>query len=77
VKTEDGLDNRMAGFSIETSPPIPVRIEWADSQGRVTASWLAAHFIFSIEFRSRLSPKILRRDLLIVWEKLDHKLTRP
>jgi hypothetical protein len=26
------------------SPPIPFRIEWADSQGNVTASWLAAHF---------------------------------
>ena len=32
---------------MEVSPPIPVRIEWADSQGRVTASWLAAHFSFS------------------------------
>lgn len=31
---------------MEVSPPIPVRIEWADSQGSVTASWLAAHFIF-------------------------------
>ena len=31
---------------METSPPIPVRIEWADSQGRVTASWLTAHFNF-------------------------------
>jgi hypothetical protein len=30
---------------MEASPPIPVRIEWADSQGRVTASWLPAHFI--------------------------------
>jgi hypothetical protein len=40
------LDNRSAGFSMELSPPIPVRIEWADSQGRVTASWLAAHFSF-------------------------------
>ena len=29
-----------------SSPPILVRIEWADSQGRVTASWLAAHFNF-------------------------------
>jgi hypothetical protein len=40
------LDNRVTGISIETSPPIPVRVEWADSQGRVTASWLAAHFNF-------------------------------
>jgi len=32
---------------MEVSPPIPVRIEWADSQGNVTASWLAAHFKFS------------------------------
>lgn len=32
---------------MEVSPPIPVRIEWADSQGNVTASWLAAHFEFS------------------------------
>jgi hypothetical protein len=31
---------------MEVSPPIPVRIEWADSQGNVTASWLAAHFNF-------------------------------
>jgi hypothetical protein len=28
------------------SPPIRFRIEWADSQGKVTASWLAAHFNF-------------------------------
>src|SRR5208337_4044085 len=40
------LDNRVGGSTIEISPPIPVRIEWADSQGRVTASWLAAHFKF-------------------------------
>jgi len=31
---------------MEVSPPILVRIEWADSQGSVTASWLAAHFKF-------------------------------
>jgi hypothetical protein len=40
------LDNRSGGSTIKVSPPIPVRIEWADSQGRVTASWLAAHFNF-------------------------------
>jgi hypothetical protein len=40
------LDNRGGGSTIEVSPPIPVRIEWADSQGSVTASWLAAHFNF-------------------------------
>jgi hypothetical protein len=40
------LDNRGGGSTMEVSPPIPVRIEWADSQGSVTASWLAAHFIF-------------------------------
>jgi hypothetical protein len=38
------LDNRGTGTTIWISPPIPVRIEWADSQGSVTASWLAAHF---------------------------------
>ena len=43
------LDNRGGGSTMEVSPPIPVRIEWADSQGSVTASWLAAHFIFSWE----------------------------
>lgn len=31
---------------MKASPPIPVRIEWAESQGRVTASWLTAHFDF-------------------------------
>jgi len=31
---------------MDLSPPIPFRIEWADSQGKVTASWLAAHFSF-------------------------------
>ena len=40
------LDNRLGGSTILVSPPIPVRIEWADSQGNVTASWLAAHFDF-------------------------------
>ena len=29
--------------TIEISPPIELRIEWADSQGSVTASWLPAH----------------------------------
>jgi len=38
------LDNPPVGSTIKISPPIPVRIEWADSQGRVTASWLTAHF---------------------------------
>jgi hypothetical protein len=37
---------------MKVSPPIPVRIEWADSQGRVTASWLAAHFNFLRETAS-------------------------
>ncbi len=41
------LDNPTGGATMEVSPPIPVRIEWADSQGNVTASWLAAHFKFS------------------------------
>jgi hypothetical protein len=41
------LDNPTGGARMEVSPPIPVRIEWADSQGNVTASWLAAHFKFS------------------------------
>ncbi len=44
---EVDLDKREAGTTMEVSPPILVRIEWADSQGRVTASWLAAHFKFS------------------------------
>src|SRR5450755_2109422 len=42
------LDNWVAGSRMEASPPIPVRIEWADSQGRVTASWLTAHFSFPL-----------------------------
>jgi len=41
------LDNRLGGSTMEALPPILVRIEWADSQGRVTASWLAAHFKFA------------------------------
>src|SRR5262249_51944856 len=40
------LDNQSEGSTIELSPPIRFRIEWADSQGKVTASWLAAHFYF-------------------------------
>jgi hypothetical protein len=40
------LDNRTAGSTMKVSPPILVRIEWADSQGRVTASWLAARLSF-------------------------------
>jgi hypothetical protein len=35
------------------SPPIRFRIEWADSQGKVTASWLAAHFSFPLFAFSR------------------------
>jgi hypothetical protein len=31
---------------MKVSPPILVRIEWADSQGNVTASWLAARLCF-------------------------------
>jgi len=33
---------------MNSSPPIHFRIEWADSQGNVTASWLAAHLILSL-----------------------------
>ena len=40
---------------MELSPPIPVRIEWADSQGRVTASWLAAHFNLAIDSASKVA----------------------
>jgi hypothetical protein len=46
------LDNQGWRSTMDVSPPIPVRIEWADSQGRVTASWLAAHFIFGFSSRS-------------------------
>jgi hypothetical protein len=50
------------------SPPIRFRIEWADSQGKVTASWLAAHF----NFRTKLSNtwraiEIRFAELLYVW----------
>jgi hypothetical protein len=45
-KAEMALDNRIWGSTIDVSPPIRFRIEWADSQGKVTASWLAAHFNF-------------------------------
>jgi hypothetical protein len=38
------LDNREVGTTIKVSPPIQSGSKWADSQGRVTASWLAAHF---------------------------------
>jgi len=51
------------------SPPIPVRIEWADSQGNVTASWLAAHFEFFGGFlagKSKWKIKV---------QKYDDKLT--
>jgi hypothetical protein len=51
------LDIRIWGITMEISPPIPVRIEWADSQGRVTASWLAAHFKFSVYFRNGSPPR--------------------
>jgi hypothetical protein len=44
---------------MQTSPPIPFRIEWADSQGNVTASWLAAHFKFN--FNYQLSGRLRRR----------------
>jgi hypothetical protein len=40
------LDNRFCRSTIELSPPTRFRVEWADSQGNVTASWLAAHFTF-------------------------------
>jgi hypothetical protein len=36
------------------SPPIRFRIEWADSQGKVTASWLAAHFNFQTKLSNTL-----------------------
>jgi hypothetical protein len=39
---------------MKVSPPILVRIEWADSQGRVTASWLAAHFNFAFVLKHRI-----------------------
>src|SRR5581483_573845 len=39
------LDISNQGANIEISPPIQFRIEWADSQGKVTASWLPAHLI--------------------------------
>jgi hypothetical protein len=55
------LDKGPAGFTMYVSPPIPFRIEWADSQGNVTASWLAAHFIFSwfgdLPARARVEPE--------------------
>jgi hypothetical protein len=47
---------------MDVSPPILVRIEWADSQGSVTASWLAAHF----KFRENPPPIDFACDLLQV-----------
>jgi hypothetical protein len=40
------LDFGEKGSNMKLSPPIQFRIEWADSQGNVTASWLPAHFRF-------------------------------
>jgi hypothetical protein len=48
---------------MKLSPPIRFRIEWADSQGIVTASWLAAHFIFS-PMPSAVSRQISLGDFL-------------
>jgi len=47
---------------MEVSPPIRFRIEWADSQGKVTASWLAAHFNFGarVSFPAVRSPSCMR-----------------
>ena len=55
------LDNGIRGATMSLSPPILVRIEWADSQGNVTASWLAAHFRFRAFWRGVLAlfPKIV------------------
>jgi hypothetical protein len=54
------LDNGFGGISMKVSPPIRFRIEWADSQGIVTASWLAAHFISSRRFIGLGSPDFWR-----------------
>ena len=81
------LDNSTGGATMEVSPPIPVRIEWADSQGNVTASWLAAHFKFSgfplikiTRWRGLALPRVPRKRgkprLYDAVEEYDDKLTR-
>ncbi len=40
------LDIPKDGGTIDESPPIRFRIEWAGGQGLVTASWQSAHFNF-------------------------------
>jgi hypothetical protein len=73
------LDNRLGGSTMGVSPPILVRIEWADSQGRVTASWLAAYFSFLVapepspRLQERVMPSPLRAEASR--EKRNHKLT--
>ncbi len=52
---------------MKLSPPIRFRIEWADSQGKVTASWLAAHFNFREIF---LRTYACRRTSVIVCTEL-------
>src|SRR5215471_9763174 len=43
----NALDIVNNGSSIEVSPPIHFRIEWARSQEMFTASWRLAHLSFS------------------------------
>src|SRR5207248_7322285 len=44
------------GSSMEISPPIQFRIEWAGSQGRVTASWSSAHLNIRALVADLVSP---------------------
>ena len=69
---EVGLDNLAVGFTMKASPPIPFRIEWADSQGNVTASWLAAHFNFPFDlargaFMGAARRTCANRDYKLTW----------
>jgi len=59
---------------MEISPPIPVRIEWADSQGNVTASWLAAHFKFRVLLSGVYSWTKIRRakNMTTSWHECDN-----
>jgi hypothetical protein len=62
------------------SPPIRFRIEWADSQGKVTASWLAAHFNFRafltlLSATSPLSASNPSRQLTSSRQKIDALVT--
>lgn len=63
------LDNRGTGATMEVSPPIPVRIEWAASQGNVTASWLTAHFKFKVH-------RVEKSEAKSKGQKVDDWLTR-